>query len=57
VDTLVFPVKQPETRVVLSGTGPALHVSTASPARILIVSKSKTQPVPLKGLTDISFAA
>lgn len=57
MNTLIFPVKQPETRVVLSGTGPALHVNTASPARILVVSKSKTQPVALKGLTNINFAA
>jgi hypothetical protein len=57
VNTLIFPVKQTETHVVLSGTGPALHVSTASPARILVVSKSKTQPVTLNGLTNIKFAA
>lgn len=57
MNTLIFPVKTDQTRVVLSGNGPALHVSTASPSRILVVTKSKTQPVPVKGYTDINFAA
>lgn len=55
--TLTFPTKTPMTNVVLNGEGPTLHVSTVSPSRILVVTKSKTQPVKLTGMTNIKFAA
>lgn len=57
MNTLTFPVKPSLTNVVLNGEGPTLHVSTASPSRILVVTKSKTQPVNLSGSTNIKFAA
>lgn len=57
MNTLTFPIKPTETSVILNGEGPTLHVSTASPSRILVVTKSKTQPVSLMGNTNIKFAA
>lgn len=60
MQTPTFPIpadRMPSRSIVLKGVGPAMHVTSNKPSKMLIVSKSRTQSIKTNGHTDIQFAA
>lgn len=43
--------------LVIRGLGPAMHIKTDKPSRMLIVTKSRAKSLTLTGHTNIKFAA
>lgn len=55
-----FPIpadRVPSRSIVLKGIGPAMHIVSDKPSKMLIVSKARTQSIKTIGNTDIKFAA